>query len=465
MKGNFCIAIVGRPNVGKSRLFNRLVGSRQAIVHDQVGVTRDILCGNLPNGVNLLDTGGIGLEKHDQHTPQCIAHAVEEQANFAIAMADLILVVFDGQCGITAIDLDIVAVLRKTGKSILPIVNKVDNDRMAGRIDEFFSLGLKEDPIAISAEHDRGIDQLMEKMERFTPRELGERSNDVPLSIAFIGAPNVGKSSIANALLKSPRMIVSDVAGTTRDNVSQKMTVTDQGGGQRTISIVDTAGLRAFGKMDSSVEYFSSVRARSALNGADVVFLLLDAGRGLTKYDKKIAQEVWDSGKSLAVIVNKLDAVEMAMMHGAMEGGDDLQDFRKNFEHGVHNSLFRWIALPVLFVSAKNGTHVEKIIPLAFQLHERAQQKIPTGPLNRFFSECIEKKSPSQRGSGKRAFKIFYALQTGTSPITIRIYCNQKKCLDSDYETYLRNCLIRQFQLHGCPLRIDLRERRTDQMG
>lgn len=448
MKSEFFIALVGRPNVGKSRLFNRLSHSRRSIVHDQAGITRDIVSMELSNGATLMDTGGIGLQA--AHTPAKITEAVEQQVDFAIQMADLILFVLDGKSGLLPLDLEIAQSLRKTGKTVLPIINKIDHEKNELQLSDFHSLGFSCEPILISAEHNRGIEHLEEIIQSYLPKiekNAEESQNSQPIAIAFIGAPNVGKSSLSNAILKSDRMIVSDVAGTTRDSIFADFDITDAKGQNHRFRLVDTAGLRAPKKIDSSVEYFSSVRTQQALEEADVVFLVLDATRGLTKYDKKIAQIALEKRKNLAVIVNKWDLAEKAIQNEELTHFESINQLKDAFKTALLQSLFSWIDLPILFTSATETLGIETIARLALKLHRQSQQHLSTGRLNAFFQKKLEERQPAKT-NGKR-FKIYYAVQTSSAPIVIRIYANRYSLISPSYEQYLRRNFIEHFQLGG----------------
>ncbi|MDR1456936.1 MAG: ribosome biogenesis GTPase Der [Puniceicoccales bacterium] len=459
MRRKFCLAIVGRPNVGKSRLFNRLTNSRRAIVHDQPGITRDVMAEDLPDGTVVLDTGGLGLVVGQSQTSAEIAMAVEEQVHFAIAMADLILLVLDARSGVLPMDDEIAGMLRRIGKPVIPVANKVDNDSMADCTGEFTKFGFARAPIAISAEHNRGIDVLQtaigEIREKVIPSdaEANDESarDETDLSIAFVGAPNVGKSSLTNLLVGTSRVIVSETAGTTRDSISAKFEAVGPDGDTKNIRLVDTAGLRSFGKMDSSVEYFSSVRAREAMGRVDVIFLVLDAVNGITRQVQRIVHEVEALGRPLAVIVNKWDLSYLAFSGGNLPAYESVDAFRKSYEAKLHKELFAWVNVPILFTSALTDKNRGQIVATAFQVAERAQKKLTTGMLNRILGECVS----SFHSMHGKPFKLFYALQTATYPHTMRIYCNQRRLLNKTYESRLRRQCIESFDLGGCPLRFE----------
>jgi GTP-binding protein len=413
---------------------------------------------DLPNGMTILDTGGLGLVVGQSQTSAEIAAAVEEQVHFAISMADLILLVFDAQSGALPMDEEIVAMLRRTGKPMIPVVNKVDNDAMTGGTCEFAKFGFAWAPIAVSAEHNRGIDVLEGAIDgirnELAPNEFEENASsagETDLSLAFVGAPNVGKSSLTNLLLGASRVIVNETAGTTRDSISAEFEAVDADGNTKTIRIVDTAGLRAFGKMDSSVEYFSSVRAREAMGRAGVVFLILDALNGITKQVQRILHEVEALGRPLAVVVNKWDLAHEAFSRGDLPAYESIEAFQKDYQAKLRKELFAWVNVSILFVSAHADESRGQIITTAFQMVERAQKKLTTGTLNRLLGECVAS-FHSMRG---KPFKLFYALQTATYPHTLRVYCNQRKLLNKTYEALLRRRCVEAFDLGGCPLRFE----------
>lgn len=372
----FAVVLVGRPNVGKSRLFNRLSQSHQAIVHNQPGITRDVLAMDLPAGIRLFDTGGLGLEADD--TPEEIIQAVELQVQIAIDSADLILFVMDGRETLTPLDQEIARRLRKTGKTILPVINKIDGENMANNLDEFYCLGFSEEFALVSAEHGRGMETLQTRIAEIqnlrsdgnSPSEIVEVQSNQSLRIAFVGAPNVGKSSLANAILGTARMIVSSVAGTTRDSIGDDFTFCDRNGNAHRMHISDTAGLRSAGKISSPVEYFSSVRTQKAWENADIIFLVLDAVRGLTKYDKKMAQEIAHKNKNLAIIVNKWDLAQQQFLEDPLPGYDSVAKFREKFEETLRKELFAWPKIPVLFSSALKSIGINQIGQLAIKLQE-----------------------------------------------------------------------------------------------
>jgi GTP-binding protein len=353
------IALVGRPNVGKSRLFNRLIGRRMSIVHDQPGVTRDVIIGEAKNGIIFMDTGGIGLGIQEENN---VAQAVEEQIDFAIQAADIIFFVVDGRVGCTPLDYEIAEKLRPSGKKILLIANKIDSEQEVYRSDVFHGLGFGH-PIAVSAEHGYGEGELWEIIEKYADKnsEIATKDeNDRCIKICLAGRPNVGKSSIANALLKENRMVVSPTAGTTRDAVSDDIPFGYRGKEYR-IRLTDTAGLREKKKVNSSVEFFSSLRSTHAIDEAHVVFLTIDALSGITRQDKKLIGYAIEKGKCLAIIVNKWDLACEGIGDDRVDGYRSVADFQENFTQAIRRELFALSQFPVLFVSAKTGLDIENI--------------------------------------------------------------------------------------------------------
>lgn len=459
------VALVGRPNVGKSRLFNRLVGQRLAIVHDRPGVTRDILAADVGSRFTLLDTGGIGLPEKD--APAMISEAVENQVFVAVESSRLILFVVDAREGLTPLDEEIASQLRHRARCPIWIVaNKADNEALAAEVHPFLRFGFG-DPRPVSAEHRIGIDSLFRDIheglgipEDDDPGTAPQAQAERPIRIALLGKPNVGKSSLGNRLLRSERLIVSDVPGTTRDAISHRLTYRRGEGDSVEFELVDTAGLRAKHKVDSSVEYFSTLRSRRAIENSDVVFLLLDATTGVTRQDKAIAGEILEAGRALVMVVNKWDLALEAQARGELEGYKSIEDFRRGYLEAVHKELFFLPDSPVLFVSAQTGFSITSLLDQAVTLHARLDSRLPTGGLNRTLRDLMDTRPP-KRISGS-PFKLFYAVQTGNRPFWIRIFCNHTEKLEDGYRRYLENGLIREFDLRGCPVRFGLvgKERR-----
>ena len=448
------VAIVGRPNVGKSRLFNRLVGRRISIVHDQPGVTRDLITAEVDEGrYTLMDTGGIGLYKAEL-TPKVVADAVEEQVGFALAAAALVLLVVDATEGCTPLDLEVAAQLRQAGKRVVVVANKADTEERDGLYGEFFALGFGE-PVLTSAEHGRGIPQLVARIEAVLgPAPLPER-DDGPRAIrlALAGRPNVGKSSLGNRLLGGSRLIVSEIAGTTRDPVRSRLSRAKADGSKAAFVLVDTAGRRTANKRDT-LDFFSQTRADEILAETDVVFLVLDAGQGVTRIDKQLAGELALLGCGLVIVVNKWDLAKQAFREENIDGFEDEEEFRAKFRAAVRRELFFLPDPPLLFVSAKTGLRAEDMLDAAEGVFRRAGTAIPTGRINRVIQDLMTKRPP-RMVSGKR-FKCYYVTQVSKRPIRFRLFCNSEERLEDAYQRFLVKGVHEEFDLAGVPVFLDI---------
>ncbi len=448
------VAIVGRPNVGKSRLFNRLAQKRISIVHDMPGVTRDVINAEVRDGgYTLLDTGGIGLTGSD--TPARITKASENQVRFAIEAADVILFIIDARAGVTALDERIAQLLRKSRKAVLLVANKADSGKeKIAVISEFYRLGFGE-PFYISAEHGNGEAELrIAVLAKLGPVPEATRLDEERLSICFVGRPNVGKSSLSNRLLKSDRLIVSETPGTTRDAVELDFIYTSRDGKPWPFRLIDTAGIRAATKLSSSVEYFSRLRSLEAIHHADVVFMVLDAMDGVTQQDKAIAGEIVKAAKPIVIVVNKWDMVHAAISKGALKQFRDEREFREKFEKALFEELFFTPGAPVMFASALTGHEITRMLKSARALDRRLDTKIPTAKLNAAIIRLAERTPPHAIG-GQR-FRIYYATQTGTRPFRLKLFCNQDRNLTESYRRYLEAGLVKEFDLDGCPIHFDL---------
>ncbi|MFP4166678.1 MAG: ribosome biogenesis GTPase Der [Opitutales bacterium] len=452
------VALVGRPNVGKSRLFNRLCGRRLSIVHDQPGVTRDVVAADVDDDYRLLDTGGIGLEP--EMTPERIARATEEQVDFAIQAASLLLFIVDAIDGVTSLDAIAAEKLRRHGLPVILVANKVDTVGGEAALEgECASLGLGE-PILVSAEHGHGMEDLAPAIaSALGPKPdsasgAGASESAERTRIALVGRPNVGKSSIGNNLLDSSRLIVSDVPGTTRDSVELDLDYPHPDGEMLRFRFVDTAGLRSKRKVDKPVEYFSGVRTQHAIERADVVFLVIDALDGVTRQDQVLAGDILDAGRALVVVVNKWDLVKERWKDEPLEGYKNLEEFLEAYEAALRKELFFLPDPPVLFVSATTGFSMPLLLDSATSVEAALDLKLPTGPLNRLLQDLIEARPP--RNIGAKRFKVFYAVQVGNRPLRLRLYCNRVERLEPAYRRYLERALIKEFRLHGCPIRFDL---------
>jgi len=450
------VAIVGRPNVGKSRLFNRLARKRISIVHDQPGVTRDVISTEIKEGgYTLLDTGGLGL-KGGESTRQLI-HASEQQVSFAIEAANLILFILDAREGVTPFDETIASTLRRSGKSVLIVMNKVDFDENTADLAPVYRLGLGE-PVLVSAEHGRGEDALREAILQNLgpePEETAGKTADDPLCFCFIGRPNVGKSSLGNRLLKSDRLIVSSIPGTTRDAVEIPFEFRGRDGKMHPFRLIDTAGIKAATKLASPVEYFSRLRSLDSIQKADVVFMVVDAMEGIAAQDKAIAGEALKERKPIVVVVNKWDLVHKAFKDpDGVEGYKSEREYRERYEKALFDHLFFTPGSPLIFVSAMSGYEIDRMLNAAVKLHRNLDKKLPTARLNQTLSILAERVPPPSVGS--KRFRIYYAVQTGNRPYRIRIFCNREEQLTEAYRRYLEAGLVAEFALEGCPIYFDL---------
>jgi GTP-binding protein len=466
---NRTVAIVGRPNVGKSRLFNRLARKRISIVHDQPGVTRDVISAEIAEGgYTLLDTGGLGL-KGGETTRELIG-ASEEQVGFAIDTASLIVFVTDGLEGLTELDTRIAQRLRKSKKDVLLVVNKADFNDDKIELADAYRLGLGE-PVRVSAEHGRGEEELrLEILKRIGPGPAeeeavegrGKTASD-PLCVCFIGRPNVGKSSLSNRLLESDRLIVSDIPGTTRDAIELPFQFKGRDGKFYPFKLIDTAGIKAATKLASPVEYFSRLRSLDAIKQTDVVFLVLDAVDGVTMQDKAIAGEAIKEKKPIVIVVNKWDLVRKAFAakkqpeFAESSGISDFKterEYRLKYERAVFERLFFTPGAPLVFASAMSGYEVDRMLNAAVQLNRTLDTKLPTAKLNKAILYLTER-TPPPAIAGKR-FRVYYATQTGTRPFRIKLFCNREEKLTEQYRRYLEAGLVEEFHLNGCPIYFDL---------
>ncbi len=448
MKFTYNIALVGRPNVGKSRLFNRMIKKRLSIVHDQAGVTRDVIMHELSPNVILMDTGGIGLVDKSEYSD--LTTAVEEQAFFAISAADMILFVVDAQFGIAPLDYDIAKLLRKSGKPVIVIANKIDCAQSDAAIFQEFGF----DVLAVSAEHGQGEPELRQIIAERTKEyvkengEVPDAGENLPIKVCFVGRPNVGKSSTINALLDQKRLIVSNIPGTTRESV--KMHLSDKSG---EYELIDTAGMRMHNRVNTSLDYFSSLRTKNSIQESDIVFMILDAEEGVTSLDKKIANLVIEAGRGLIVVVNKWDIARERFNTDGIPGYSSLQDFQEKFAQAVNDQLISVPEIHVLFISAEKKYNIDTLLPEARTLYKKMQKHIGTGELNHVIQRAFEAHTPSTV-SGKH-FKIYYAVQTANCPFTFKIFCNRKALLSQTYKKYLLNCLRKAFDFAGCAIKIE----------
>lgn len=434
------VAIVGRPNVGKSTLFNRLIGHRVAIVEDTPGVTRDRIYGDaewLDYSFTLIDTGGIEPASEDT-----IAVQMRRQAELAIETCDVILFLVDGREGMTAADEEVAAMLRKCAKPVVLGVNKVDAPKFEEAMYEFYSLGLG-DPITISASQGLGLGDLLDEVVRDFPKDL-ETEEEERINIAVVGRPNVGKSSIVNALLGEERSIVSNIPGTTRDSIDTPFM--HHG---KLYTLVDTAGIRRKRSIeDESIERYSVIRSLAAVRRADVVLIVCDASQGLSEQDVRIAGYAHEEGKPSVLIVNKWDLIE--------KDTHTMDKFKKDL--AVDLAFMSYV--PMLFTSALTGQRIHKILEYADDVYEQSCRRIPTGALNDILGEAIMvTEPPSDKG---RRLKLYYATQPSTQPPTFVIFVNDSNLVHFSYERYLENYFRKSFGLEGTPVRLIFRSRKKE---
>ena len=435
------VAIIGKPNVGKSTFFNYLAGSRISIVQDTPGVTRDRIYAETNwrgRTFTLVDTGGIEPDSED-----IILSQMREQANLAITMADVIIFLTDIKQGVTAADREISLMLKKSGKPIVLVCNKADNfDKDRDEIYEFYNLGIG-DPFPISAANALGIGDVLDEIyDKLPPKEQGEDEDD-SIKVAVIGKPNVGKSSLINKILGENRAIVSDIAGTTRDAID-----TEFENEKGKYVLIDTAGIRRKSKVKESIEKFSIMRTLLAIERADVCLMMIDALEGVTDQDAKIAVEAHEAGKGVIIVVNKWDAFEK-------ETGT-LEKYKKE----IYDQLKYLSYAPIIFVSAKTGQRVNKLFDLINHVAEQNSMRISTSVLNQVINEAIAIVQPPT-DKGKR-LKIFYGTQASTKPPTFVIFVNSKELFHFSYERYLVNQIRKEFGLEGTPVRIIVREKREE---
>jgi len=449
------VAIVGRPNVGKSRLFNRLAGKRISIVHDRPGVTRDVVIADSSEGYTLMDTGGIGMQP--EMTSVEIQDATEYQADFAIRAADLLLFVVDGREGLIPLDETLAKKFRKMGKKPVLVVNKIDDPEKNYSISEFDKLGF-EKVVGVSAEHGHGFDQLLSCILENLPEFeniLPSGEEDGRTKIAFVGRPNVGKSSLCNRLLDMERLIVSDVPGTTRETVELDLDYNAEDREEAwKFRLFDTAGLKRHKRIDTSLDYFSSVRTKKAIESVDVVFLVLDAREGVTKQDKIMADHILKEGRALSIIVNKWDLALESFRKDPLPGYEDEKDFRKSYLKSIRKELFFLPDSPISFVSALTGYSIKDFLQVARDLDARMDKVLSTSALNKVIGEMWEHRPPAKI-KGKR-FKVFYAVQVENRPFRVKLFCNREEKLNDQYRRYLEKGIQQKFGLSGCPLKFSL---------
>ena len=432
------VAIIGKPNVGKSTFFNYLVGSRISIVEDTPGVTRDRIYADTNwrgRNFTLIDTAGIEPDSED-----IILSQMREQAKLAISMADVIVFLTDIRQGITAADQEIAVMLKKSGKPIVLVCNKADNfEKDREEIYEFYNLGLG-DPYPISASNAIGIGDVLDEIYKSFPEKTQDEDEDDIIKVAIIGKPNVGKSSLINKILGENRTIVSDIAGTTRDAIDSRFE-NEKG----KYILIDTAGIRKKSKVKESIEKFSIMRTLLAIERADVCLMMIDALEGVTDQDAKIAGEAHEAGKGIIIVVNKWDEYEK-------ETGT-LEKYKKE----IYSKLSYLSYAPIIFISAKTGQRVNKLFDMINHVNEQNSMRVTTSVLNQVINEAIAiVQPPTDKG---RRLKILYGTQASTKPPTFVIFVNNKELFHFSYERYLVNQIRKEFGLEGTPVRIIVREK------
>ena len=432
------IAVVGCPNVGKSTLFNKLIGKRLSIVDDTPGVTRDRIYGDAEwagRTVMLIDTGGI-----EPRTDDVILSKMRAQANLAIDTANVIIFVTSLEMGVTAADNDVAAMLRKSGKPIVLCVNKCDNiGALPSDFYEFYNLGLG-DPIAVSAVHGHGTGDLLDEAFKYLPPEIDEEEEADLINVAVIGKPNAGKSSLVNNVSGEERSIVSDMAGTTRDAID---TVVENEFGR--FNFIDTAGLRRKSRVEDQIEKYSVLRAKMAIERADVCVIMIDGVDGFTEQDSKVAGLAIEQGKACIIAVNKWDIVE--------KDGKTMDSYRKK----LMNDFSFMSYAPIIFISAKTGQRIDRLFELIKYVNTQNAMRISTGMLNDVLADATARVQPPT-DKGKR-LKIYYITQASTRPPTFVCFCNKAELFHFSYQRYLENQIRSTFGLEGTPVRFVIRER------
>ena len=433
------VAIVGRPNVGKSMLFNKLTGRRTSIVEDTPGVTRDRIYGDCEwcgRTFSLVDTGGI-----EPSNDSDMLRFMRRQAEIGIELADAIIMVVDVRSGVTAADEDVATMLRKSGKPVALAVNKCDSiGPVNPDVYEFYSLGIG-DLFETSAVHGHGTGDLLDWVLQNIPEDDGQEETDGIINVAIVGKPNVGKSSLLNRILGEERVIVSNVAGTTRDAIDSYF---ENSTGK--YCFIDTAGMRRKSKVDDVIEKYSNMRSVSAIDRADVCLILIDANEGVTEQDAKIAGLVHEAGKAAIIVVNKWDAVEN-------KETNTMRDMETQVRQGLSYMLYA----PVIFLSALTGARVSGLFQMIQQVYKQNTSRITTGSLNAVLADATARvQPPTDKG---RRLKIYYMTQAGTKPPHFVIFCNDARLFHFSYQRYLENQIREVFGLQGTPIRITIRQK------
>lgn len=438
------VAIVGRPNVGKSTFFNKLCGKRISIVEDTPGVTRDRIYFETEwagRTLMMIDTGGVEPDNND-----LIMSHIRTQVQIAVDSADVIIYMCDFHAGVTADDRELAQMLRKSKKPIVLAVNKMDRiGALPTEFYEFYELGLG-DPIPLSSVHGTGSGDVLEKVCEYLPDSVENEEDDDRVRVAVIGKPNAGKSSLVNRILGEDRMIVSDIAGTTRDAID-----TDVENAFGKFTFIDTAGIRKSGKIEDKIELYSVLRAQLAVERADVCVIMIDATQGVTAQDERVAGIAHENGKPSVIVINKWDLVE--------KDGKTLDNMRKD----VYSKLAYMTYAPVLFISAKTGQRVDRLFELIGYVNDQAQMRISTGMLNDVLNDAITRVQPPS-DKGKR-LKIYYMTQTGIKAPTFVIFVNNAELFHFSYQRYIENKLREVFGFEGTPIKLVIREKDDDTMS
>ncbi|ERI92840.1 ribosome biogenesis GTPase Der [Clostridiales bacterium oral taxon 876 str. F0540] len=436
--GKPIVAFVGRPNVGKSTLFNKIAGKRISIVEDTPGVTRDRVYAEaewLRYNFTIIDTGGIEPESGD-----IILSQMRRQAQIAIDTANVIVFIVDGKEGLTAADSEVAQMLRKSKKPIVLVVNKIDSLKDEDNAFEFYNLGIG-DPITISATQGLGLGDMLDKIVEYFPDETSDEEQEDYIKIAMVGKPNVGKSSLINKLLGEDRVIVSDIPGTTRDAIDSALE-TNEG----KFILIDTAGLRRKSKIKEEIERYSVVRTLAAVERADVCILIIDATEGVTEQDEKIIGYAHEQGKAIMVVVNKWDLIEK---------DDRTMD---NYKKTLQGKMAFIEYASFLFISAKSGQRVHKVLTEAKQCYSNYSKRISTGILNDVINKAVLMKEPPI--VGLKRLKIYYVTQAETKPPLFIFFVNDTQCIHFSYERYLINQLRENFDFKGTSIKVQFRERK-----
>ena len=439
------VAIVGRPNVGKSTLFNKLIGERRSIVEDTPGVTRDRIYAEAEWDAHrfiLIDTGGIEPKSEDT-----ILRQMRTQAEIAISTADVIIFMCDVRAGLLADDRDIAVMLKKSGKPVILVVNKVDRvGQVPFEFYEFYELGFEREPIALSSLHGTGSGDLLDAVIELCDFDENESDDEGVINVAVIGKPNAGKSSIINRMCGEERVIVSDIAGTTRDAVDTRIE-----NSHGVFNFIDTAGIRRHSKVEDRIEKFSVLRANMAVERADVCLIMIDAADGVTEQDERIAGIAHEAGKACIIVINKWDTIEK-------DNGTT-----NKFNNEIRTALAYMPYAPIVYVSALSGQRVSNLYPLIKSVYAEAHKRVTTGMLNDLLNDAMTRVQPPS-DKGKR-LKIYSLTQSSVAPPTFVIFCNSEELFHFSYRRYLENCLRDTFGFQGTPIRLVIRQKGDDNQG